>query len=377
MDRHLASTGQSGDEIDLMQLFKQLWRGRAWVMGVAAVASALAAVYVFGFAPVVYETRVVLLPPSPSDLAAYTHAYLNSEAAYRHSTQEATPADTNPAISPLTSEQAYRGFLTHLASAQLRERFFDEVYLQAGSSVQSNAKVFAHMFKAIDLRLPSPGSQETVLTWRGEEPEKIATWANQFVAMAISAAQRQLKDDLVSELATRLRSVRAQMDTERQVGHTERRAQIVRTQEALRMAQALGLDNGFEAQGVLIVDDGNALPYSQGSKALQAKLAALRTRQDDDPWLDALAPLRRTESLLRDVVISVDAIGVAHVDAAAAVPHVPVAPRHALIMSAACVLGLLLGCGVALVRASIEQTRIARAHAASDWPAMGGSKRQT
>lgn len=358
----VVDAGRSNDDIDLVKLVEQVWQARAWVLGVTAVVMASAALYAFGMAPVVYETRALLLPPSPSALAIHSYAHLTSAVAYpqlHRSLDDAIPSESDLAIPLLTPGQAYQVFLRHLGSTQLRQQFFDAHYQRTVPLTQRSpsalARHWAEMNESMVVTLPSAGSQRATLTWRGEDSDRIAMWANQFVDMAIVAAQQQLQDDLVSELTMRLRSVQVQVDVSRQVGRTQRHAQIARTQEAWQIAHALGLEDPYDMSGVLMIDDTQALSYLQGSKALQAQLTLLRTRELDDPYIEALTPLRLTELLLSSIPVVSHEIGVARVDAAAVVPQFPAAPQRTLIMVSAGILGLILGCFAPLLQAQVRR----------------------
>src|SRR3546814_340426 len=180
-------------------------QARAWVLGVTAAVMASAAIYAFGVAPVIYETRVVLLPPSPAALAIHSYAHLTSAVAYsqaHRSIDGSIPSEQDLAIPLLTPDQAYHVFLRHLGSTQLRRQFFQAHYEQIVPLGQRSSSTlegqWAALNESVALTLPSAASQQAVLTWHGQDPEKIATWANQFVEMAIEAAQQQLRDDLVS-----------------------------------------------------------------------------------------------------------------------------------------------------------------------------------
>src|SRR3546814_8844645 len=107
--RAVVDAGRSSDDIDLVKLVEQLWQARAWVLGVTAAVMASAAIYAFGVAPVIYETRVVLLPPSPAALAIHSYAHLTSAVAYsqaHRSIDGSIPSEQDLAIPLLPPDQA-------------------------------------------------------------------------------------------------------------------------------------------------------------------------------------------------------------------------------------------------------------------------------
>src|SRR5690606_36634579 len=80
-------------------------------------------------------------------------------------------------------------------------------------------------------RKPTDGPQMT-LTLQGVDPQRIAQWANQYVGMAMNAAQSQLLQDLQSAVQLRLDGTQAQIDTLCEVALIDHQGHIAQIKEA-------------------------------------------------------------------------------------------------------------------------------------------------
>ncbi|WP_041682496.1 LPS O-antigen chain length determinant protein WzzB [Pusillimonas sp. T7-7] len=342
-----------GDEIDVAALWRGLWGARRTIGVITLIVTALACVYAFAVAPVVFETRVVLLPPRVADLAGYNQAHQLSQAIYHASDAAQDSAGEQPtdnAIARITPNQAYRVFQRHLSSASLRTRFLASIQTESGQGLRAgNAAANKALQEALTIELPKSGQDQTVVTWRGKAPVLIARWANQYVHAAMQAARAELLDTLAGEVAMRTRSTQLQSDVVRSVGQVERRFEMARVRDALHIAQAISLE-GLAQTPRLLSPHLDEVMYLQGSRALQAQLNALAQRQIDDPFLPQLTPLRQARLMLERIALDPTGLRVAMLDASAQVSQIPVRPQRWLIVLLGAALGLMLGTAVALLR---------------------------
>lgn len=342
-----------GDEIDVAALWRGLWGARRTIGVMTLIVTALACVYAYAIAPVVFETRVVLLPPRAADLAGYNQAHQLSQAIYHASDAAQDPAGEQPtdnAIARITPNQAYRVFQRHLSSANLRTQFLASIQTESGQGLRAgDAAASEALQEALTIELPKSRQDQTVVAWRGEDPVLIARWANRYVHAAMQAARTELLDTLASEVAMRARSTQLQSEVVRSVGRVERRFEMARVRDALHIAQAIGLE-GLAHTPRLLSPYLDEVMYLQGSRALQAQLRALSDRQIDDPFLVQLLPLRQARLLLERIALDPAGLRVAMLDASAQVSQVPVQPRRWLIVLLGAALGLMLGTAVALLR---------------------------
>src|SRR5690606_14647315 len=112
-------------------------------------------------------------------------------------------------IQALSSDDAYRVFLRHVNSFSLRNAFFNSIYLAERddqNNDQQRQQLWHDFNKALSIKRPQESTDIPlmVLTLEGKEPEFIARGANQFVEMAMQAAENELLLDLQSAVQLRL-----------------------------------------------------------------------------------------------------------------------------------------------------------------------------
>lgn len=343
------------DTLDLRTAWQRVWRARRLVVGMTLLALAVSALLVWTQVPMTYETRVELLAPRPADLSAYALVHQLSSVAVSDELADQDVLRAVDAIPALSVDQVYRVFLRHLTSAQLRDRFVAAHFqpqVTTTDTSSSQARLRDRLDDSVRFVLPDgrrdrPG--RSTLIWRGTDPDQIAIWANTYVAWAMRAAQQELIADLRSEIQMRRHSAQAVVEVLRRLGAVERRFEIARVSDALRLAQAVHLDG--PGQGLWVMaSDVHELAYLQGSRALQAQLDVLREREQDEPYIRELPSVRHRQALLERLAAQSLTMRVATWDARAQVPTVPTGPgRMAMVLSGG-VLGLILGLGWALGR---------------------------
>src|SRR5690606_9918349 len=170
----------------------------------------------------------------------------------------------------------------------LRQAFFNKTYLaQYGDNVSDAQRQqlwhgFNNTLNIKRPQKPTDGPQMT-LTWQGTDPQRIAQWANEYVEMAISAAQSELLQDLQSAVRLRLDSTQAQIDTLREVALIDHQGRITQIKEALQLAESIGLDVP-PPSGNLITSYTGSTSYLRGAKALRSELVLMEQRQRHDPY---------------------------------------------------------------------------------------------
>src|SRR5690606_24234304 len=145
-----------------------------------------------------------------------------------------------------TIEDAYAVFLRHVSSARLRLAFFNEHYLAQyghGADDKQRQELWDTFNEALTITRPQKPNDALImtLTLQDSDPQRTAEWANQYVAMAIQAAQTEIVNTLQSAVQLRLNSVQAQIDTLRKGAQIEQQRRMAQLSEALQLAEAIGL----------------------------------------------------------------------------------------------------------------------------------------
>lgn len=344
------------DEIDLFELIAALWRAK-WLIGLITVVVTGAAVAYALLATPAYETQAKTLPPTASDLAEYSVAYRLLEPALR-----ALGSD-RAGIKERDASEVYAVFLRYLLSSSLRERFFNDVYLPANAEEASDAereslwREFNQALSVQQAEAKSAGNKdEASVSFQGIDAQALADWTNTFIRMAADAAKQQLLADLKSTVQSYQTGIQDQIDSLRIAARDERHYETARLESALKLAQAIGLEEP-PASGNLITSYTGSTLYLQGAQALRAKLDLLQARKSDDPYIDQLPGLQYAQKLLSKVNLAPQDLTVVTVDRPALRPWQPVKPKKRLIVALGLILGLMLGAGTALVRHAWQEHR--------------------
>jgi chain length determinant protein (polysaccharide antigen chain regulator) len=349
------SPAYSSDEIDLRELVLTLWSSKLLIILITLIVTGMAAAYAFLSTPI-YQTQVQTLPPAPSGLSSYNMAnQLSGPAitAVTWSGEKGAPSENS--VPPLTPEDAYKVFLRHVSSVSLRQEFFKTTYLPAHGTGTETRSGLERLWKQFndELTITPPRSAADnnllKLTLEGEDPTTIANWANQYTQMAIDAAQKELLENLSSAIHLRRQSTEDQISTLRKIAKTDRQNDVIRLQEALALAESIGLDNPSDTGNLITSYTGQTM-YLRGAKALRAELALLEGRVSDDPYIPQLPDLMKKQLLLSNIDLNPERLSVATIDQAASIPEDPIKPRKALILVLGFILGGILAVFFVLIR---------------------------
>jgi len=347
----------TSDEIDLHEFFHVLWKSRRLIAVTTLVVACLATAYAFLSAPI-YQTSVHILPPSAGGLASYNVASQLTGDAIR-----GTVPDSASGIAPLTTAEAYETFLRHLNSNSIRQHFFVKYYLPAQKDNQTEGdkqRAWKRLNDELIIKLPRSADEiESSLTLEGNDPGTTAKWANTYVSLATRAATQELLNGLAGEVKIRRLSLEDQINTIREAAELIRQDRIVRLQEALTIAESIGLKTPADAAPFNAINThglstesviSSSLLYLRGSNALKAELQQLGQRTSDDPYIVELPNLLKKQALLDNINLNPELMSVATIDRAAIVPDEPIKPRKVLIVALGLILGCLLGILGALFR---------------------------
>lgn len=359
------------DEIDLGDLFRVLWKSKILIVVITVITTCIAAGYAF-LSPPVYQATVHILPPTANDLAQYNLASQLTGNAISSAIGRDATAQGNTGIPPVTPEEVYTLFLRYLGSNTVREKFFEEHYLPAIKStgpVASTQQAQKRLDTTLSIRLPRRPLTQNVaanVTLEHTDPELVARLANAYVDVAAQIAREDLLSQLASEVAIRQQSVDIQIATARQVAEKVRLNHIARLQEALAVAEDIGLESPADGSPLIAINTQDMnnqssptgdLLYLRGTKALRAELQLLVQQHNDDAYIAELPGLRTKKALLDSIDLNPRSLSVATIDREAIVPAFPVKPKKALILALGLIAGGMLGSFAVLVRYLLRRTQ--------------------
>ena len=401
------------DEIDLVELFRALWRQKLLIIGVTLIVMVIAAAYAFLATPY-YETRTYLRPVPQSNLDQ-----LNETGIYK-----------------LTPEEAINRVAGGLSSYDNRLDFFlnnQELFQNIPKRGDSLEQTFAAFNEtAFEMLHPDPKKTDNRSAFVGLKltyPKGMdgASVVNGFVSYVVELERKEIADDLESLINNRLSSLDMKMEAQRASYNaskeaaiaglleesalnrarlqdelaalreelkTRRNNRIQKLSEAIEIAESLGIrtpttpsamtqSTRSGTQVIRTEVTNQEIPlYFMGTEALTAERDALASRESDDfiepriaeiqseltmlennreveilqerdqedLYLTDLAELREEAARLKGIKLDTERLRLVRLDQLALQSLNPVKPKKAMIVALGLVLGGMLGVFIALIR---------------------------
>ncbi|WP_312467333.1 Wzz/FepE/Etk N-terminal domain-containing protein [Stutzerimonas nitrititolerans] len=401
------------DEIDLVELFRALWRQKLLIIGVTLIAAVIAAAYAFLATPY-YETRTYLRPVPKSNLDQ-----LNETGIYK-----------------LTPEEAINRVAGGLSSYDNRLDFFlnnQELFQNIPKRGDSLEQTFAAFNEtAFEMLHPDPKKTDNRSAFVGLKltyPKGMdgASVVNDFVSYVVELERQEIADDLESLINNRLSSLDMKMEAQRANYNASKEAKIAalleesalnrarlqdelaalreelktrrthriqKLNEAIAIAESLGIrtpttpsamtqSTRSGTQVIRTEVTNQEIPlYFMGTEALAAERDALANRESDDfiepriaeiqselamlennreveilqerdqedLYLTDLAELREEAARLKGIKLDTERLRLVRLDQLALQSLNPIKPKKAMIIALGLVLGGMLGVFIALVR---------------------------
>jgi chain length determinant protein (polysaccharide antigen chain regulator) len=316
--------GGDEDEIDLLDLWRILVKGK-WIIAGVTLCCVLAGVGYALLATPVYKVETYFLPPTSQDVQELSDEAING-----------------PRYDP---QSVYELFLDNLRSRDFRNQFFSAdtgATFSEDRDMGGSNQVFA-VDKIGDKR--STENRAFSLSLTSSDPERAAQLANAFADFAMKRTAADILETLMSMKTNRMDSLKARIAGKRTVALQQRQDEIARLEESLEIARTLRItDDKFSGSAIepaAIYNTG--VSYLRGTKSLEAQIAALKNRKTDDPYIEGLRELQEELELLASISIDPEKIRVARIDQPAFVPRNPIKPKKNLIVALSCVGGVFLG----------------------------------
>jgi len=348
------------NEISLQDLIRLLWRHRAILLGCTILSLAIAAGYAFWASPV-YESSAEIFPPTRSELLPY------SSALSRVTDESGDPSHAVPdsVVYDQQTQDVYATFIRHLASSSLKRTFFKDHYLPAVLQGDSGNKARLRQQLDDDLSLDFPKRKDdytVTVKLRGKDPAQVAQLTNAYVELALAEAKAEYSKDLQAHVQASRAALDNQVQALKGSSKESRQFQLERLRSALKIAESLGLkDSAYPSMPVVTQGDQpsdpaglNSLLYLHGTKALEAEIKMVESRENDDAYIAQLPALQEKLRLLDTVDTSLADFAVAHIDQPAVAAYRPVAPQKDVVLVLGLILGLVIGMLVIVVRRSFE-----------------------
>ncbi len=338
----------SNAEMSLQALIHSIWRRKWLILATAVLSTVLAAAYALTAKPV-YEAKLFLIPPTQNDIANFNYGRTRDYD-----------------LVPLTIKDVYSIFIRILDSESLHHEFFNSVYLPTLSEEErkgSKDALYSRFSKMLAITLPlrDSGDQSAVAV-QAADPDLAANWVQAYADRAGALAKDELIKNITTESQVRARNLLQQIDLIRGTGTQIRQDSITKLREALRVAEAIGLEKPPIITGNPSVElagsmDGQLI-YMRGSKALKAEIENLEARQSDDPFVHNLRDLQARYEFYQNLQVKPADVWVYRQDGDVSRPDSPIKPKKSLIVVLGLILGLMTGFAIAVILFLIEKNRI-------------------
>ncbi|MEO4015008.1 LPS O-antigen chain length determinant protein WzzB [Pseudomonas rossensis] len=328
----------ASQEIDFGSVLRILWEQKWMVIGVAAITTALAAVYAYTSTPV-YEARAYVIPPTQNDIANFNYGR----------SKEAE-------LSPYKVKDVYGIFSRNLQAESLRRKFYEEKYLPMLSSSEREGPqdvLYSQFSKKIVVLPPSKDAPDRYLIIaQNKDPVVAKEWVDTYIERAGERAENEMFKNVSREAEVRARNLAQQIDSLRETGKQNREDAITKLREAREVASAIKLEKppiitGNPAVEIAGSMDGQLI-YMRGTKALEAEIKNLEARVSNDPFIGRLRELQAKYSFFKELQARTRDVAVYRVDGAVELPDTPVKPKKVVITLLGLLCGLVLG-GMAAV----------------------------
>lgn len=334
------------DEVNILDIVGGLWRQRSLIFFTAIIVTFISVVYAFT-AKSIYEARLVVLPPTESDIAQLNMG-----------------RDRASELQPLNTKEVYDAYLQALQSEQLRQEFFREVYLPSLSEVsskESQDKLYAELYKNLRIGALGPNFPgQYYITARSGSPESASEWVEKYAELAGDRTKNAIIKDVKAEATIKAINLEQSISTSRQSARKQRDDQITLLTDALEVANSIGLEKPPIISNSLSneVSAGmeGELIYMRGSKALKKEIENLKARSSDDPFIRDLRIKEAQVGFYRSLSFDKSHIGVYRQDGRVQLSSGPVKPNKTLIIMFGVIVGLLLGVFISFLQEARMRT---------------------
>ena len=328
------------DDVDLIEVIQGLWQQKWLILTFVTLFALVGGAYAFLSKPV-YEAKAFVIPPSQKDIANLNYGRTNESE-----------------LAPYSVKYVYEVFLRNLQAESLRRDFFEEYYLPSLNETErggSQDGLYERFSKNLTIALADKNSPDRfLLAMRGNDPAKAVEWAEAYIDKARILAVGELVENVNREAEVRARNLAHQISALRENGEHVRQDLIIQLREALRIAEAIGLEKppiiSGNLSGEVSANMVGELTYIRGSKALLAEIKNIEERKLDDPFIKNLRALQMKYSFYKDLTVKPDDVAVFRIDGPIEAPDKPVKPKKALVLVVAILLGGVIGVFVALFR---------------------------
>lgn len=343
MKEHVPDSNQVVEnELDISGLFRALWQGKSWIVGIAFVFALIALSYTF------------LAKQEWSAAAITDHPTVNMLGGYYSQQQFLRNLDVKSNMAtpdrPSVMDEAYKEFIVQLSAYDTRRDFWLQTDYYKQRQVGNSKADAALLDEIIDNIQYIPGDSARNISDSVKLVAETAADANnllrQYVAFASQRAASHLNEELTGAWAARTVQTKAQVKRQEAVAQSIYDRKIKSIEQALKIAQQQNITRSETDVPAEELPDSEM--FMLGRPILQARLESL---QAVGPTFDIDYDQNRAMLNTLNVGPTVDARFQTY--RYLRTPEEPVkrdSPRRAFLLILWGAVGALVGAGVALAR---------------------------
>lgn len=325
--------------LDVHALVSTFWRQKIIILCMALLGTIIAATYAFLSEPI-YEAKAFIMPPTQNDIEDLNYGRKKP---------------------PLAVKDVYLVFLKNLQAESLRREFFKDTYLPAlGKDSDPKGLLYDKLSKNFLISVVGKDAADRYsIAILDADSSRAAKWVGQYTERAQELALQEINKNISGEFSVEARNLNQEIVSRREVGRKESEDSLVKLNEALVVAKAIGLEkppivSGGSKSSLNIagkMDD--ELTYMRGTKALEAEIENLKSRKSEDPFIDKLRALETDYNFYMQLSGRFQTAKTFRMDGSVEVSGSPVKPKIPLIILVGLILGLMSGVVIALIRHSL------------------------
>ena len=327
------------DTIDLYNLWITLWNMK-WLVIAVTVVTTLGSIVYAHFTPSIYKAEALLLPPKSLNFQSMN--FLGTEYGDRlvHNSVG------------ISSDDVFNKFIQNLNSRTLQKKFIQEKGLMELLAPNRTSETRVEDIYQLFSQLIKLETENGITSFSIElhDAEIAAQWVNDLTEFTDKKTYTVLVEESKNSIANQIRDIEYLIASKRHMARKRREDQIVRYNEAAKIAETLGIKRRVDATNIIQntqmnVDIATATTplYYLGYEALMTEIGILRNRKSDDPFIANLRDLQENLTVLRSVKFDKVNMKTVHIDQAAYAPKYAIKPNRRFIVSLATVVGLFSG----------------------------------
>lgn len=331
------------DEIDLLEFWKTLVSNWKMATLVAVLVVIMAVAYAF-ISPKQYQASAVIGLPS--------HAELHK-------------VDQGARYFELTPDQEYLRLFQALINHDLQRKFYVEEIL--GTSVSNlsldTQKGLAEFQKRLSIVKNEKGRkvshENIVVSYIDADSNQAYRVLSDFISFADQAALKALEKDYAAALDASIQQFEKEMALLVDAKKMNVNSEITRFQEAARLAEAMGIIDSEMAKSSAVkeLEKDESTMHLLGVKYLETKIDLLKKRENISSYVPGVPELSVRLQGFEAVNLNKGNATLVNYQKSPEVPYQHIKPKRALIVMLGVILGVFLGCAVALVKGIISKPK--------------------